>query len=30
VEYGAADAPLDAAKEIDPSIVDGLFDGKAR
>ncbi len=30
VAYGAADAPLDAAKEIDSSVLTGLFDGAKR
>ena len=30
IDYGAADAPLVAADEIDASLIDGLFDGAAR
>jgi NitT/TauT family transport system substrate-binding protein len=28
--FGAADAPLDASREIDASVLKGLFDGRAR
>lgn len=30
VDFGAAEAPLDAADEIDASLIDGLFDGATR
>jgi NitT/TauT family transport system substrate-binding protein len=30
MEFGAAEVRLDPAREIDPSVLDGLFDGQTR
>jgi hypothetical protein len=30
IDFGAADTVLTASEEIDPSLLDGLFDGHTR